>query len=77
MANLPYVNDSNPDATLLITKDLIATITMIDVESATVQLNSLEDVDGLIAEFEDESGDLGAEDNSVMNKYEELKRFHP
>lgn len=48
-----------------------------DQKPVTVQLANEEEAKQMIAEFEDEGGELMNEDGSIFGKYPELHQFRP
>lgn len=63
---------------LSITEEHLATITeFAEKIEVTVQLANLDESEQLIAEFEDEDGDLMYEDGAIFGKYAELHPFRP
>lgn len=64
-------------ARLTITSDNKATMVMDEVVPATVQLANDEEAVKLIAEFEDNEGELCHAEDSIMGKYPEFHPFRP
>jgi hypothetical protein len=65
---------------LVITDTNAATVTDLEADpdySVTVQLADDEEAKLMISEFEDSSGDMMHNENSIFGRYTELHRFRP